>query len=224
LPTILDSTSRAISPTRDLTIVRCNPSWPQVVKRVVDVSVGTLGLIALLPVFLVCAVAVKITSRGPVFFRQARVGKDGERFRCWKFRTMRIGAHAEQASLRSASTQCWPAFKVANDPRVTPVGRILRKFSLDELPQLFNVVCGDMSIVGPRPPLPAEVVHYAWWQRRRLSVTPGLTCVWQVYGRNRVSFRRWVEMDLYYIDNWSLWLDLKLVLHTFRVVLRGTGM
>ena len=105
-----------------------------------------------------------------------------------------------------------------------PAGRLLRKFSLDELPQLFNVLVGDMSLVGPRPPIPSEVEKYSWWQRRRISVKPGLTCVWQVWGRNRVSFKRWVEMDLYYIDNWSLWLDIKLIAHTFRTVLAGTGM
>jgi lipopolysaccharide/colanic/teichoic acid biosynthesis glycosyltransferase len=159
-----------------------------------------------------------------VFYRQTRVGKNGKEFGCLKFRTMRVGAHSQQESLRRASTQDGPAFKVPNDPRVTSIGGLLRKFSLDELPQVLNVLAGDMSLVGPRPPIPSEVASYSSWQRRRLSVKPGLTCVWQVYGRNQVSFRRWVEMDLYYIDNWSLWLDLKLIAHTFRVVLQGTGM
>ena len=121
-------------------------------------------------------------------------------------------------------TQDGPAFKIPQDPRITPVGRLLRKFSIDELPQVLNVLLGDMSLVGPRPPIPTEVEKYSWWQRRRISVKPGLTCVWQVWGRNRVSFKRWVEMDLYYIDNWSLWLDVKLIAHTFRAVLAGTGM
>jgi lipopolysaccharide/colanic/teichoic acid biosynthesis glycosyltransferase len=137
---------------------------------------------------------------------------------------MFAGAHAQQEKLRSASTQDGPAFKIPKDPRITSVGRVLRKFSLDELPQLLNVLLGEMSLVGPRPPIPTEVDKYTWWQRRRISVKPGLTCVWQVWGRNKVSFKRWVEMDLYYIDNWSLWLDLKLIAHTVRVVISGTGM
>ncbi len=201
-----------------------NQSLAQLVKRTVDVVGAAVGVIALLPVCVACAIAVKVTSTGPIFFRQIRVGRLGETFQCLKFRTMRVGAHAQQELLRSASTQDGPAFKIPSDPRITPIGRMLRKFSLDELPQLLNVLFGDMSLVGPRPPIPTEVEKYTWWQRRRISVKPGLTCIWQVYGRNKVSFKRWVEMDLFYIDNWSLWLDLKLIAHTFRAVLRGTGM
>ncbi|MFO1077008.1 MAG: sugar transferase [Planctomycetota bacterium] len=196
----------------------------QAVKRFIDVVGASLGLLVLLPVFISCAIAVKLSSPGAVFFRQRRVGKNGETFTCLKFRTMRVGAHAQQELLRAASTQDGPAFKIPDDPRVTPAGRFLRKFSLDELPQLLNVLVGDMSIVGPRPPIPSEVAKYTWWQRRRIAVKPGLTCVWQVWGRNRVSFKRWVEMDIFYIDNWSVWLDLKLIAHTFRAVLHGTGM
>lgn len=201
-----------------------NQSLSQLAKRAIDVVGAAVGMTALLPVFAACALAVKLSSKGPVFFGQVRVGKNGETFQCLKFRTMVVGAHAEQEKLRAASTQDGPAFKVPKDPRITPVGRVLRKFSLDELPQMLNVLMGDMSLVGPRPPIPTEVEKYTWWQRRRISVKPGLTCVWQVWGRNRVSFKRWVEMDLYYIDNWSLWLDIKLMVHTVRVVLRGTGM
>ncbi|MBL9078484.1 MAG: sugar transferase [Planctomycetes bacterium] len=201
-----------------------NQSLSQLAKRAIDVAGAAAGLLVLLPVFVACALAVKLTSKGSVFFRQIRVGKNGDTFHCLKFRTMYVGAHAQQEALRAASVQDGPAFKIPKDPRITPVGRVLRKFSLDELPQLLNVLFGDMSLVGPRPPIPSEVEKYTWWQRRRISVKPGLTCVWQVWGRNRVSFKRWVEMDLYYIDNWSLWLDLKLIAHTVRVVLRGTGM
>ncbi|MFN7588704.1 MAG: sugar transferase [Planctomycetota bacterium] len=200
------------------------PSLSQLLKRAIDIVGSAAGILLLLPVFVACAIGVKLSSPGPVFFRQQRVGKSGRTFGCLKFRTMRVGAQAQQELLRSNSLQDGPAFKMAKDPRITGIGRILRKFSLDELPQLLNVLIGDMSIVGPRPPIPTEVEKYTWWQRRRISVKPGLTCVWQVYGRNRVSFKRWVEMDLYYIDNWSLWLDLKLIAHTVRVVLRGTGM
>jgi len=193
-------------------------------KRAIDVVGSALGILALLPVFVLCAAAVKLTSKGSIFYRQTRVGAAGSTFSCFKFRTMYVGAHAQQAMLRAQSLQDGPAFKIKHDPRITPIGRVLRKFSLDELPQLFNVLLGDMSLVGPRPPIPSEVEEYSWWQRRRIAIKPGLTCIWQVYGRNSVSFKRWVEMDLYYIDNWSIWMDLKLIAQTFKVVLRGTGM
>ncbi len=201
-----------------------NRSLPLLGKRLLDVAGATLGLMVLLPAFVACAIAVKFTSKGPVFFAQDRVGKNGVVFRCLKFRTMKVGAQQQQDQLQKNSIQDGPAFKIPNDPRLTPVGPFLRRYSLDELPQLLNVLLGDMSLVGPRPPIPREVEKYTWWQRRRVSVKPGLTCVWQVWGRNRVSFKRWVEMDLYYIDNWSLWLDLKLIVHTVRAVIRGTGM
>jgi len=193
-------------------------------KRLLDIVGATVGIILLLPVLVACAIAVKLMSPGPILFRQTRIGKQGRSFSCLKFRTMRVGAHAQQELLRATSLQDGPAFKVAGDPRITSIGGILRKFSLDELPQLFNVLVGEMSLVGPRPPIPSEVENYTWWQRRRITIKPGLTCIWQVYGRNRVSFKRWVEMDLFYIDNSSMWMDLKLIVHTLRVVIRGTGM
>jgi lipopolysaccharide/colanic/teichoic acid biosynthesis glycosyltransferase len=188
-------------------------------KRSLDVVGSTAALTLLLPVFVGCALAVKANSSGPVLFRQIRVGRDGQTFRCFKFRTMQPGSQERQEQLRSASIQDGPAFKLPDDPRITRVGRVLRRYSLDELPQFLNVLIGDMSMVGPRPPLPAEVEKYSPWQRRRISVKPGLTCIWQVHGRNRVSFDRWVAMDLHYIDHWSLWLDIKLILLTVRVVL-----
>ena len=183
-----------------------------------------MGLLLLLPLLTACAIAVKLTSRGSVFYRQTRVGKGGIEFSLIKFRTMRNNAHHEVHLLKHLNEQDGPAFKIANDPRITSVGRILRKFSLDELPQFLNVLCGQMSLVGPRPPVPSEVLEYADWQMRRITVKPGLTCIWQVWGRNRVSFHRWMEMDLAYIDNWSIWLDIKLILHTLPAMLRGTGM
>jgi exopolysaccharide biosynthesis polyprenyl glycosylphosphotransferase len=193
-------------------------------KRALDLVGALFGLVLLLPALTFCALAVKLTSRGPVLFHQVRVGQNGEQFRCYKFRTMRRDAAALQEQLRARSIQDGPAFKVRNDPRLTRIGGFLRRYSLDELPQMFNVLLGDMSLVGPRPPIPSEVERYTWWQRRRIAVKPGLTCIWQVWGRNCVSFKRWVEMDLYYIDNWSLWLDVKLILHTVRAVVQGTGM
>lgn len=201
-----------------------NRSLSRAAKRAIDFVGSSVGIVILAPVFLACAVAVKLSSKGPVFYRQTRVGIGGRHFTCYKLRSMRPNSDGDKEKLRAASIQDGPAFKIPNDPRITPAGRFLRKFSLDELPQLFNVWLGDMSLVGPRPPVPSEVEQYTWWQRRRIMVKPGLTCVWQVWGRNRVSFKRWVEMDLYYIDNWSLWMDIKLILHTVRAVFRGTGM
>lgn len=201
-----------------------NRSIASAFKRTVDLVGASIGVALLFPVLLACALAIKLTSKGPVLYSQVRVGRHGQMFRCFKFRTMKTGTHKQQAKLRENSIQDGPAFKIPDDPRITRVGAWLRRYSLDELPQLFNVLLGDMSLVGPRPPIPSEVDRYEWWQRRRISVIPGLTCVWQVWGRNRVSFKRWVEMDLYYIDNWNLWLDLKLIAHTVRTVVRGTGM
>lgn len=193
-------------------------------KRTCDLVGAGLGLVVLLPILVASALAVKLTSRGPILFLQTRVGKNGATFPCLKFRTMRTGAEAQMEALRGASVQDGPAFKLRDDPRITAVGRFLRKFSLDELPQLCNVLVGDMSLVGPRPPLPSEVARYTPWQMGRIAVKPGLTCVWQVYGRNRVTFRQWVEMDLWYIEHMSLRLDLQLIAKTVYVVLRGTGM
>ncbi|MFN3242185.1 MAG: sugar transferase [Planctomycetota bacterium] len=195
-----------------------------ILKRLLDIAGSATALTLLLPVFVLCAVAVKTSSRGSVFFRQMRVGQDGKQFPCFKFRTMHPGAHAHLEDLRGSNIQDGPAFKIRRDPRITRVGCILRKFSLDELPQFLNVLLGHMSIVGPRPAIPAEVAKYTHWQSRRISVKPGITCIWQIYGRNRVSFDRWVAMDLYYIDNWSLLLDLQLIVRTVGAVVRGNGM
>jgi exopolysaccharide biosynthesis polyprenyl glycosylphosphotransferase len=199
-------------------------SLAELTKRGIDFVGAAVGLVLLTPVCLAVAIAVKCSSPGPVLYHQTRVGKGGRPFTCFKFRSMRVGADQQKGALQKANEQDGPAFKMKADPRVTRVGALLRRFSVDELPQLINVLFGDMSLVGPRPPTPDEVEKYTWWQRRRIAVKPGITCVWQVYGRNRVLFKRWVEMDLFYIDNWSLWLDLKLMVHTLRVVFRGTGM
>lgn len=193
------------------------------VKRSIDVVGALLGLLVLgLPMLLIAA-AIKLTSRGPVFFGQRRSGLNGRTFRCLKFRTMVADAEAQKERLRALNEVSGPVFKIRKDPRVTRVGRFLRKYSLDELPQLLNVLVGDMSLVGPRPPTPDEVRQYNRWQLRRLSMRPGLTCIWQVSGRNDIPFEDWIRLDLQYIDRWSLPLDLLLLLKTVPTVLRGTG-
>ncbi len=193
------------------------------VKRLLDISGALFGLLLASPVLLGAALAIKLGSRGPVFFSQVRAGRHGRKFRMLKFRSMVVDAEALRAKLEHLNEMGGPVFKIKHDPRITRVGRFLRSTSIDELPQLFNVLLGDMSLVGPRPPLPSEVTQYEAWQRRRLSVKPGLTGLWQVSGRNQVDFEQWMELDLQYIDNWSLWLDLKIIARTVPAVLRGSG-
>lgn len=193
-------------------------------KRLFDVVAAGVALVVLSPFLLVIAAAVKLTSKGPVLFRQHRVGLFGRKFTLYKFRTMVENAELKLQDLLDNNEMDGPVFKMQNDPRVTALGRFLRKSSLDELPQLWNILKGDMSIVGPRPPIPTEVQEYDTWQRRRLSMRPGLTCLWQVSGRNRISdFDRWVKLDLEYIDSWSLLLDFKIIARTIPVSLLGIG-
>ncbi|HEY5611455.1 MAG TPA: sugar transferase [Thermoanaerobaculia bacterium] len=201
------------------------PSNPTLlaVKRALDVTLSALVLLLAAPVILLAAVAIRLTSPGSVFFKQERIGLNGRIFTLYKFRTMIADAHERRGEVVHLNEMSGPVFKMRDDPRVTPVGRWLRKFSLDEIPQLWNVLKGDMSLVGPRPPIPEEVGRYERWQRRRLSMKPGLTCLWQVSGRNDVDFNRWMELDLQYIDNWSPLLDLKILLRTIPVVLSGRG-
>jgi len=193
------------------------------IKRAADL-VGSALLLAVsaIPMAFI-AVAIKITSSGPAVFRQRRSGLYGRPFTMYKFRSMVADAESMRSDLETANLMDGPVFKMADDPRITPLGRFLRKYSLDELPQLWNVFKGEMSLIGPRPPIPAEVEKYERWQRRRLSMRPGLTCIWQVSDRNKATFERWMEYDLRYIDNWSLWLDLKIALMTLPAVIRGTG-
>jgi exopolysaccharide biosynthesis polyprenyl glycosylphosphotransferase len=200
-------------------------SWPRVVKQLMD-SVGSFLLLALgWPIFVVIALLIKLTSPGPVFFRQQRSGCNGQPFTIYKFRTMVTNAEQLKHELAAMNEMSGPVFKVTNDPRVTRVGKVLRKFSFDELPQLFNVLRGEMSLVGPRPLPVDEVKRFNdLAHRRRLSVKPGITCLWQISGRNNVSdFKEWVRLDLEYIDNWSLWLDVKILWRTLPAVLAGTG-
>jgi exopolysaccharide biosynthesis polyprenyl glycosylphosphotransferase len=198
--------------------------WHLLVKRIIDIAISLTALLILCPVFVITAILIKLTSEGPVFFRQERCSLNGRIFRLYKFRTMVKGAEAKLSELLSHNEMNGPAFKMANDPRITPIGRLLRKFSIDELPQLWNVFKGNMSLVGPRPPLPQEVKKYDDWQRRRLSMRPGITCLWQTNGRNKITdFDQWMKMDLEYIDQWSLLLDCNILLKTVPVVLFGVG-
>ncbi|MEQ8170807.1 MAG: sugar transferase [Candidatus Eremiobacterota bacterium] len=197
--------------------------WKLLLKRGIDIFISTIALILCLPLFMVIAILIKLNSKGPVFFSQIRAGLNGRKFRLYKFRTMEEGAEEKIEELRKYNEMTEPVFKMKDDPRVTGTGAILRKTSLDELPQLYNVWKGEMSIVGPRPPIPEEVEKYKRWQRRRLSMKPGLTCLWQVNGRNNLDFDQWMKLDLEYIDNWSLALDIKIILKTFPVILMGTG-
>lgn len=192
-------------------------------KRVIDVLASALLLVILMPLLILIGIIIRITSRGPAIYRQVRCGLYGRRFTLYKFRSMQEGAEDVLWEIKHLNEMDGPVFKMRNDPRVTPLGRFLRKSSIDELPQLWNVLRGDMSLVGPRAPLPEEVGEYTRWQRRRLSVKPGITCLWQVSGRNEIDFHEWMKLDLQYIDNWSLLLDLKILLRTFPVVLLGKG-
>lgn len=194
------------------------------VKRVLDIAGAAALLVLLAPLMLLTALAVKLTSRGPIFFRQVRSGANGRTFTMYKFRSMCDGAEAMQGQLAGANEVSGPVFKMRNDPRLTAIGSVLRRSSFDELPQLWNVLWGEMSLVGPRPPIPAEVLQYETWQRRRLSMKPGLTCLWQVSGRSEIAdFDRWMRLDLEYIDRWSLWLDAEILVKTLPAVLGGRG-
>jgi len=193
-------------------------------KRVISFLASLAILIIWSPVILAISVIIKLTSKGPVFFKQERVGLRGRRFYMYKFRTMVQNAEELKAQLMDANEADGPAFKIKDDPRITKVGKFLRKTGLDELPQFYNILIGDMTLVGPRPPIPEEVKQYENWQLRRLSMPPGLTCTWQIKpDRNKISFEEWMKLDLQYIDNWSNKLDIILFLKTIRTVLKGSG-
>ena len=198
--------------------------WAGFVKRGIDIAVSLLALIALSPVFLIAAILIKLTSRGPVMFVQKRLGLNKRHMHVHKFRTMVEDAEKQIKDLEHLNEVSGPVFKIKNDPRITPIGRILRKTSIDELPQLWDVLKGDMSLVGPRPLPVRDYEGFSEdWQRRRFSVRPGITCLWQVNGRSSIPFEQWMELDLQYIDKWSLWLDLEILLRTIPAVLRGSG-
>ncbi len=216
-PTDLDGTP--------MLTVSATPHQPValLMKRVTDLLGSAVALVVLSPVFAAATVLVKATSRGPVFFSQTRVGLNGRTFKLYKFRSMYRDAEARRAALDGLNEMTGPVFKIKDDPRITPVGKWMRRLSIDEIPQFWNVLAGDMSLVGPRPPIPDEVKKYERWQRRRLSMKPGITCLWQVSGRNGVDFENWMRLDLAYIDTWSLRLDVQILLRTVPVVLTARG-
>lgn len=191
----------------------------ELVKRVVDIICSLVGLIVLIPILFVVAIMIKIESKGPIIFAQDRVGKDGKLFKMYKFRSMVSNAEEIKENLESMNERTGPMFKIKNDPRITHIGRIIRKASIDELPQLVNILKGEMSIVGPRPSLPKEVAAFDGWMMQRLTVKPGLTCYWQVGGRNDIEFDEWMKLDIKYVQERKLIVDAKLILKTFYVLL-----
>jgi len=199
------------------------PELALLLKRVLDVLIALFAVAILFPLLVGIAIAVKCDSPGPVFYLAERIGKKGRVFRCIKFRTMVQDAEKRRAEILALNEREGILFKMANDPRITRLGKVLRKYSLDELPQFFNVLRGDMSVVGPRPPIASEVREYELMHLRRLDVTPGITGLWQVQGRQDPSFNSYISLDLTYIENWSVWLDLKIIMRTVGVVLGGTG-
>ncbi|MDU2266581.1 exopolysaccharide biosynthesis polyprenyl glycosylphosphotransferase [Clostridium celatum] len=187
-------------------------------KRVTDIFLSAIGLILLSPILLIVAIAIRIDSKGPIIFKQDRVGKDGKIFSMYKFRSMIVNAEELKAKLETKNEMSGPMFKMKNDPRITKVGRFIRKTSIDELPQLINVIKGDMSLVGPRPSLPKEVEQFSPWMLERLKVKPGITCYWQVMGRNNIAFEEWMKLDVKYVHEMNYWLDIKLIFKTFFVL------
>lgn len=198
--------------------------WQLLVKRLIDIAFSAVVLLLLLPFLMVIGLAIKLSDGGPIFYTWKVVGQNKRRFTGYKFRTMVINADALKEKLMAQNEMTGAVFKITDDPRITKIGKFLRKFSLDEMPQFWSVLKGDMSIVGPRPPLESELPRFESWQRRKLSVKPGLTCLWQISGRSTITdFDEWVRLDLAYIDNWSLWLDIKILLKTVPAVLSGRG-
>lgn len=193
------------------------------IKRLIDLAISIVMIIACIPLWIIIPILIKRDSEGPAFYVQERVGKNGRLFPMYKFRTMVVGADKMQAEVMHLNEMDGPVFKIKDDPRLTKVGKLLRRTSLDELPQLFNVLAGHMSLVGPRPPIMSEVIKYRPWQRKRLCVIPGVTCLWQVTGRNEIKFDEWMKLDMQYIDNWSLTLDFKILFMTIKAVISRKG-
>ena len=193
-------------------------SFYEAIKRLIDIICSFVGILVLSPLFIIIAIIVKFTSKGPIFFSQKRVGRNGKEFDMYKFRSMVVNAEELKEKLAAQNEMSGPMFKMKDDPRVTKVGKFIRKTSLDELPQLWNVLKGDMSLVGPRPSLPKEVAQFEKWMYKRLSVKPGLTCFWQVSGRNNIDFEDWMKLDIKYVDERNIWIDIKLIFKTVLVL------
>jgi len=200
-------------------------SYALAIKKLMDINISLLMVVVFSPLFIIAGILIKTTSLGPIIFKQARVGLRGRQFYLYKFRTMVTNAENVQKDFENKNEMDGPVFKIKNDPRVTKIGKFLRKSGLDELPQLFNILKGEMSLIGPRPPLQSETLQYKRWQLRRLSVKPGLTGFWQIMpNRNNIKFEKWMKMDLAYIDNWSLRLDFIIFFITIKTVLQRTGL
>ena len=193
-------------------------SFYEAIKRLIDIICSFMGLLAFSPLFIIIAIIIKFTSKGPVFFSQKRVGKYGREFDMYKFRSMVVNAEELKEKLAAQNEMSGPMFKMKDDPRVTKVGKFIRKTSIDELPQLWNILKGDMSLVGPRPSLPKEVAQFEDWMYKRLEVKPGLTCYWQVSGRNNIDFEDWMKLDVKYVEERNLWIDIKLICKTVFVL------
>jgi exopolysaccharide biosynthesis polyprenyl glycosylphosphotransferase len=198
-------------------------AWQLAVKRGIDVVLSLFALVLLAPLMALTVLAIRLTSRGPAILPQERIGHGGQAFTMFKFRSMHLNAQEAKEAYAALNERDGPVFKIRRDPRTTRVGRLIRQLSIDEVPQLVNVLRGEMSLVGPRPPLPEEVAQYTPFHRQRLQVRPGITCIWQVSGRSELDFDTWVEMDLEYIHNWSLWIDLRILARTIPAVVSGRG-
>ena len=224
--TLSNAVKREIANYKFLTFINVpHNTYALGVKKIMDIFGSLLGIVVLSPLMILMAILIKISSPGPVIYKQPRVGLRGRQFELFKFRTMVANADEMRKELEELNEADGPAFKIADDPRVTKIGKFLRKTGLDELPQLFNVLKGEMSLIGPRPPLPEETTQYERWQLRRLSVKPGLSCFWQVKpDRNSIKFEKWMELDLAYIDNWSLRLDFVILLKTVKTIFHKTGL
>ena len=193
-------------------------SFYEAIKRLIDIICSFVGILVLSPLFIIIAIIIKFTSKGPVFFSQKRVGRNGKEFDMYKFRSMVVNAEELKEKLAAQNEMSGPMFKMKDDPRVTKVGKFIRKTSIDELPQLWNILKGDMSLVGPRPSLPKEVAQFEDWMYKRLEVKPGLTCYWQVSGRNNIDFEDWMKLDIRYVEEKNLWIDIKLIFKTVGVL------